>query len=175
MKDIFFISERAKYGWLSNFAICPNGVACFGLRAPTVEHIYQAMKLSNSSSKARQAMCRIASAADAKAIGGAIVLRPEWGKVRDDIMKQLVRAKFGQNPTLAKQLVETGEARIIEDAPWDKYWGSGESRAWRRENGQNRLGVLLMVFRAKLVETMDEKQVRGPEDPRFPAILRSLI
>lgn len=175
MERIFFISERAKYGWLSSFAICPNGVACFGLGAPTVEHIYQAMKLPSNFAKARQAICRCASPADAKGIGGAIQMRSEWNKVREDVMKQLIRAKFGQNPTLAQKLLETGDSQLVEDAPWDKYWGSGASRAWTTTGGKNRLGVLLMEYRETLVKTMDEKQVRGPGDPRFPSILRSLI
>lgn len=172
---IFFISERAKYGFASSFASCPNGVQCFGLKAPTVEHIYQAMKLPANFAKARQAICRANSPADAKAIGGAIQMRPEWNKVRENVMKQLIRAKFGQNPTLAKQLLATGNEVLVEDAPWDKYWGSGQSRAWDPKRGQNRLGVLLMEFRDRLVDEMGKQGVRGPEDPKFPAILRLLI
>ena len=54
-------------------------------------------------------------------------------------------AKFTQNPDLAKKLLATGDALLIEGNTWnDRYWGVC------RGKGENRLGILLMLVREDL-------------------------
>ena len=73
---------------------------------------------------------------------------PEWDigvppyKVK--VMRKVVKAKFVTNPVLAELLVRTGDRLIVEDAPWDDYWGLGRSG-----NGQNMLGQTLMWVRSQ--------------------------
>ncbi len=75
-----------------------------------------------------------------------------------DGMKQLfafrgVLAKFSQNPDLARQLLDTGDAYLVECARSDTIWACGfrpdedgrlDMGKWR---GQNLLGFLLMEVR----------------------------
>lgn len=150
MKRIFFISDREEFGFMSNFSYCPQKVSCFGMTARTTEHIYQAMKIDAGNTKARDAMCRVGKPSDVKALGSAIACREDWNRVKVDVMRQLVCAKFEQNPTLAERLLATGDAELIEDAPWDKFWGSGQFRNWDPEVGRNELGKILMQVRDEL-------------------------
>jgi hypothetical protein len=64
--------------------------------------------------------------------------------------------KFGQNPALAKVLLDTGERVLVEASPRDRIWGIGMGAsnpdadnplAWR---GQNKLGFALMEARRRL-------------------------
>lgn len=65
-----------------------------------------------------------------------------FGRRQDDVMKTALRAKFRQHPTLTQMLIETGDRKLIEDSPYDDYWGIGKNR-----NGQNKLGKFLMEVR----------------------------
>ena len=58
-----------------------------------------------------------------------------------DVMRDGVRAKFEQNPELAKRLLETGDKYLIEDSPKDYYWGGA------LPGSVNMLGNLLMEQR----------------------------
>lgn len=68
-------------------------------------------------------------------------------------------AKFGQNPALARVLLDTGDRVLVEAAPRDRIWGIGmgannpaarDPRAWR---GSNLLGFALMEARDQLTQT----------------------
>ena len=98
------------------------------------------------------------SGKDAKREGKRVALRWDWEHVKDGIMEEVVRAKFTQNPELLRQLIETGDAELIEGNRWhDTYWGvdlmSGD--------GENHLGIILMKVRAELGgEDYQEKAAR---------------
>ena len=63
-----------------------------------------------------------------------------------DIMRQVLKSKFTQNPELKAKLIATGDAELIEGNNWnDRFWGVC------RGVGQNHLGKLLMEVRAELV------------------------
>lgn len=75
-------------------------------------------------------------------------MRKDWDEVKLSVMETVVRAKFTQNPHLAKYLVETGEAELVEGNRWrDVFWGvysvTGE--------GENNLGKILMKVISELV------------------------
>lgn len=62
-------------------------------------------------------------------------------------MEDVVRAKFYQNPRLAKRLLSTKDMELIEGNTWnDTYWGID----LRSMDGQNRLGKILMKIRDEL-------------------------
>lgn len=71
-------------------------------------------------------------------------MRPDWDEVKDDFMRRALRAKFSE-PDLRDLLLSTGDEIIIEDSPFDYYWGCG-----RDGSGKNMLGVLLMELREQL-------------------------
>jgi len=61
---------------------------------------------------------------EAKAHGRRVLLRSDWEKVKDQIMEDVVYAKFVQHPDLALKLIETGSQELIESNTWnDRYWG----------------------------------------------------
>ncbi len=83
----------------------------------------------------------------AKREGKKVKLRGDWESVKDDIMEEVVRAKFSQNPDLLQRLIDTGDMELTEGNRWhDRYWGvdllTGE--------GENHLGIILMKVRAEL-------------------------
>ena len=71
-------------------------------------------------------------------------MRPDWNDIRVDIMRNIVNAKFTQNPDLMNKLLETNDAELLEGNWWkDTFWGicNGE--------GENNLGKILMEIRDK--------------------------
>jgi ribA/ribD-fused uncharacterized protein len=73
------------------------------------------------------------------------LLRPDWDDAKEDVMKKAVDAKFGSNLQLQKRLLATGTALLVEDSPYDYYWGAGEDGT-----GKNLLGEILMDGRSKI-------------------------
>jgi len=61
---------------------------------------------------------------------------------RDKAMIKVLWEKFTQNNDLKRLLLSTGTQTLIEDSPYDEYWGRG--KLW---NGQNQLGQMLMYIR----------------------------
>jgi ribA/ribD-fused uncharacterized protein len=69
-------------------------------------------------------------------------LRSDWETVKDDIMREALRAKFTQHQVLRSLLLETSDAELIEHTTNDSYWADGGDGT-----GKNRLGQLLMELR----------------------------
>lgn len=140
---IHFNRTGGPYGFLSNFARTP-------LRLketiwPSVEHYYQAQKFAGTEHEQRIRLA--ASPALAAHLGRDRTrpLRPDWPDVRLEVMRQALRAKFGQHARLRQQLLATGSARLVEHTRRDAYWGDGGDG-----RGQNHLGRLLMQLRDQL-------------------------
>lgn len=72
-------------------------------------------------------------------------LRSDWEKVKDDVMREAVRAKFTQNEHLKKTLLSTGDAALVEHTVNDSYWGDGGNG-----KGKNMLGKILMEIREEI-------------------------
>lgn len=95
----------------------------------------------------------------AKQLGRRCKLRSDWEEVKDDVMYQVVYAKFSQNEDLKKALLATGDKELIEENVWhDNYWGvcicnkCTESRIRYNydESSYNHLGKTLMRVRDEL-------------------------
>ena len=72
-------------------------------------------------------------------------LRPDWEEIKDEVMLQALRMKFSQNPEIAKELLATADAIIIENTRNDAYWADeGDG------SGKNKLGLLLKQVREEL-------------------------
>lgn len=114
-----------------------------------VEQYYQAAKLDEDDSS--ENISKIMDSLDPfkmKYFGSAksgAKERPDIDDLKDRIMYNGLKAKFTQNPILQEILLETGDAELIEEAPWDEYWGSGKTG-----EGQNKMGSLLMKVRKGL-------------------------
>jgi N-glycosidase YbiA len=82
---------------------------------------------------------------ECKAAGRTVTLRPDWEDVKDEVMLQGLRLKFGQNAELAQRLLDTGKRYLEETNTWgDTYWGVCQGK------GKNMLGIQLMRVRAEL-------------------------
>ena len=143
MKEIKFYKVHDDYGFMSNFAPYPfsDGNKIW----PTSEHYFQAQKflIPEIQEKIRQ----IASPMDAALEGRnrQNPLRPDWEEIKDKVMLQALRMKFSQHPEIAKELLATGDAIIIEHTRNDAYWADGGDGS-----GKNKLGLLLMQVREEL-------------------------
>jgi ribA/ribD-fused uncharacterized protein len=143
---ICFFRKGQPFSDLSNFA--PSGFEADGLRWPTVEHYFQAQKFEDVAYRER--IRSAPSPKDAKTLGRArmLPLRSDWESVKEAVMKKALRLKF-QNPRLRSLLLSTGNRMLLEDSPYDRYWGGG-----RDGKGKNRLGVLLMEVRDEIRSAM---------------------
>ena len=133
-------SFRGKFHWLSNFYSC--SVHYEGLTFGNTEAAFQAAKCLDM--KERERFFSL-SGGQAKRLGKRVELRPDWEDVKIDIMRQVLKSKFTQNPELREKLIATGDAELIEGNNWrDFYWGVCNGK------GQNHLGKLLMEVRVEL-------------------------
>ncbi|MGH7238247.1 MAG: NADAR family protein [Candidatus Saccharimonadales bacterium] len=68
--------------------------------------------------------------------------RPDWPGIKVSVMEELARAKLEQNIDVRDCLLKTGSKRIVENSPWDDFWGCGADG-----KGQNIMGKLLTKLR----------------------------
>lgn len=161
-----------EYRFLSNFwpspitftILLPSFDGISKITAPTVEHAYQALKCVKP--RDRDSILSAKTPGEAKKLGSKIRPRDDWDQVKMQIMHQLTHHKYTQNLDLAKLLMATGDAEIVEANWWgDTYWGVDRKTG----KGDNRLGQLIMVIRADLIQTMDE--VKQEQQERVNRIL----
>lgn len=140
---IKFWSTRNEYGYLSNFALYP--IVARGKIWPTTEHFFQAMKFEGS--KNEEVIRKLPTPKRAANFGRRrdIEIRSDWDSVKEDVMYEALFCKFTQYPDLKAELIGTDNEVIVEDSPFDYYWGCG-----RKGTGLNRLGNLLMQLREQL-------------------------
>lgn len=87
------------------------------------------------------------SASQAKAAGKKVLLREDWDQIKVDVMTEVVRLKFQQNPELRTKLLSTGDALLVEGNWWkDTFWGVCNGI------GNNHLGQILMKVRSEINE-----------------------
>jgi ribA/ribD-fused uncharacterized protein len=76
-----------------------------------------------------------------------------WNEFKCDIVTAGNLHKFTQNENLAKILIETGDAVLVEASPYDKIWGIGlgpkdpDAKIPSKWKGENLLGFCLMEVR----------------------------
>lgn len=128
-----------EYAFLSNFydaEVKYNGVVY-----PNSEAAFQAQKCPT---RARE-FANTKTPGQAKRLGRNVPLRADWKDVRIQVMEEIVRCKFIQHPKLAKKLLATGDAELIEGNWWhDCFWGVCD------EVGENHLGKILMKIREEI-------------------------
>jgi len=126
-KDHRFYTSEAAYQWekfthLADRHLC-NKIAV----APSAHEAYKLAEL-----------CRA-------------VRRPDWDRVKVDIMRDILRQKVRQHEYVAKKLLATGDRELVENSWRDDFWGWGPNR-----DGQNMLGKLWMEIRAELRNEVDD-------------------
>ncbi len=130
-----------KYRFLSNFFSAP--VKYEGVHYPTVEHAFQAAKTRDKG--LRRVIRGLRSPGEAKRFGRRLALRSDWGKIRVKVMEDLVWDKFSGDQLLARKLLMTKDAELVEGNTWgDIFWGVCYGQ------GENHLGKILMRVRDRL-------------------------
>jgi ribA/ribD-fused uncharacterized protein len=133
-----------EYRFLSNFY--PAELVWDNIVWSSSEHAYVAAKTNDR--KLRLEISKMAGKGVVKKFGQRLPLRPDWEEVKYDIMLEIVRAKFTQNPDLKAKLLATGDAHLEEGNTWnDRTWGVCPPGSG---NGKNWLGKILMQVRKEL-------------------------
>ncbi|GLW28375.1 NADAR family protein [Actinoplanes regularis] len=117
----------------------PAPVVHGGREYPTVMHAYWA--LSTDDADWRDRIAAAVRGFDARVTAEKAPRRDNWPAVRLGVMAALLRDKFDRHPAMARQLQETGDARLIYTDGGPRYWSS---------HGTNWLGRLLELVRSEL-------------------------
>ena len=138
-------SFDGEYDFLSNFYECP--ILWKGNLYRNSESIYQSYKtLDNVPFDFTKT-----TGSQAKKISKKLNVRPDWNKIKFDLIYEICQEKFNQNTDIAQKLMNTGDAILIEGNYWgDTYWGKCNGV------GQNNLGKILMKIREELFELQNK-------------------
>jgi len=138
-----FYRVNEPYGEFSNFS--PHPLRLKERVWPSVEHYFQAQKFPGTEHE--ELIRNTASPMIAARLGRSRSrpLRADWEIVKEDIMREALRAKFTQHAHLRELLLNTGTRPLVEHTTNDRYWADGGDG-----KGLNRLGALLMELRAEL-------------------------
>lgn len=136
------------YSFLSNFTWLETPIKENGIEYYTSEAYYMSQKTSLIEEKALLGG-RI-TGAQAKKIGRAVTLVPNFDSIKDDCMRKAIQYKFSDdNPNLKAKLIDTGDKELVEGNYWhDLYWG----RCLKTGNGLNMLGKIIMEVRDDLIK-----------------------
>lgn len=143
MESVKFWKTDGEWGIFSNFAGTP--VEENGIIYKTTEHYFQSKKFKDKENINAVISAPTAHLAAQVGRDRTRPLRVDWEIIKDSVMYDALVLKAKQHPQFKKKLIESGEREIIEDSPYDSYWGCGKDG-----NGRNQLGKLLMKLRDQL-------------------------
>lgn len=130
---------KKEYDFLDN--AYPVPITYEGLVYPSVTSAFYASKSLKKEDRLIFAKCSIEKA---KTKGGAIRAYEGWEEKQLEIMEELIRIKFWQNPQLLEKLLDTKGCTLIDgNKKKEKFWGLNLI-TWE---GENYLGKILMKIR----------------------------
>lgn len=138
---------QEEFRFLSNFWELERPFKVRGISYPTIEHYYQAAKFVDKKMQKKIAdhplrgLKKFVKQHESS-------MRDDWEHLRLKFMLVGLNYKFSDwNPNLKRQLLETGNIRLVEYNTWnDTYWGVQIDT----NEGLNMLGRILMYIRANL-------------------------
>lgn len=140
---IYFYSAFEKYGEFSNFS--EHGITIQNEYYPTVEHYYQAQKFVDPVYQKRIRTCKSPKKASELGKDKTQPLIEHWDKKKLEVMFTALMEKFSKQAQLKALLLSTDSILLIENSPYDNFWGIG-----RTGIGLNYLGTMLMRVRSEL-------------------------
>jgi ribA/ribD-fused uncharacterized protein len=195
--DVLFYHTGREYDIFSNVTEIPFTIDILGrvYKPVSSECVYQALKDKNINSQAAQAILN-SRTPNVQALGQQLNYNPVYDTkctslpqnaktfvakyypnndftVKEEVMRQILLAKFTQNPAILKALLETGNRKIIEDtassnlAKKDAFWGNAN-------NGRNALGRILMAVRDQLQDELNTTQQIRVRTKMSPDVLADL-
>jgi ribA/ribD-fused uncharacterized protein len=145
---IRFYLKGEPYFWLSNSSEYP--VYYDGIKYPTSEHLFQAMKFLPHRPDLATKVRKISSPNDAIKEARRNMTEVKKGWISKGInvvqMKEVLLLKFTQHSILRRQLLLTGDAEIVQSSPADAFWGDAAGTDGFG-GGRNELGKALMRTR----------------------------
>jgi ribA/ribD-fused uncharacterized protein len=136
--------------FLSNFYM--HAIEFDGAVYASNEHAYQASKTLDENWK--EAIRLAETPGKARKKGREAPIRPDWDDIKDKVMKDVLDIKF-QDADLKVRLIDTYPSYLVEGTSWhDNYWGIcllSNCPKCMGKSGLNRLGVLLMELREKII------------------------
>ncbi|MET9534632.1 NADAR family protein [Streptomyces sp. NPDC006649] len=160
----FYGSDDVPYGCFSNFS--DHGLDLDGRWWPTSEHYFQAQKFAGTRHADLIRRARTPLRAAELGRDRSKPLRRDWERVKDEVMRRAVAAKFAAHDDIRATLLSTGDEEIVEDTGTDHYWGRG-----RTGTGKNKLGRILVRtrgrFRAELAAAAGAGGERDAGDRLF--------
>lgn len=154
---VFFHLPTEPFGFLSNW--CPSPFDLDGIRFSSAEQyiMYRKCMTFGDSASAQAVLATNDTARQQKIARDADgYVESVWAGMRQMVAVRALLAKFSQNGALKRQLLDTGDAWLVECAHSDVTWACGirlneperlDADKWR---GQNILGFALMEVRAML-------------------------
>ncbi len=139
-EKINFYSTVGEYGCFSNFSRHP--VYLKDKRWPTSEHFFQAQKFVGTKHEEEIRLADKPMKAAQMGRERKRPLRKDWEAVKDNIMREVIMAKFTQHKALTATLLGSGDALLVEHTANDRYWADGGDGS-----GKNMLGKILMEVR----------------------------
>lgn len=172
-KVIKFYREYGEHGKFSNFHKHRKPLKYKEKYYATGEHLYQALKYRYKGAPAANAemaeairtqgtpnkaflLARGYGGCAKYAWGKALIdlhrkigatLHPKWETKKIKKMHIVVQLKADQDPEFAAELKATGDAELVENSPYDTFWGCGKDG-----KGKNHLGKILMEVRKNLIQ-----------------------
>ncbi|MEV7774616.1 NADAR family protein [Kitasatospora sp. NPDC086791] len=143
MTIYFYGADDVPYGCFSNFSA--HGLELDGHTWPTSEHYFQAQKFPGTRHADLIRRARTPLRAAELGRDRSKPLRRDWERVKDDVMRRAVEAKFRTHEDIRAVLLSTADQEIVEDTTTDHYWGRGSTGT-----GKNMLGRILMRTRTRL-------------------------
>ena len=147
---INFASRKMPHYNFTNFALWK--VMIDGWLWTTTEHFYQASKFEKDSENYLKVRAAKTPSVAAKLGRELKMERPEnWDELKDNVMWVALNAKFDQYEHMRNELLETGDAILVEHRKADSYWGDGGDGS-----GINMLGFQLIALRHLYREEKEE-------------------
>lgn len=142
----FYDHKNPVSAWLGNFY--PSSTTIYGRTFSCAEAAYQSRKFDGTPKIQAQFTNLNGEQAFQLAKKNSKFVRSDWNYVKEQVMSEVLYAKFTQNPYLKSLLLSTGSAYLVEHnekVGRDSYWSDNHNGS-----GQNRLGEILMDLRGKL-------------------------
>lgn len=174
---VFFHKPEEPYGFLSNWY--PSVFEVDGKKFTSAEQFIMYRKcMLFGDEEAAQAVMATDDVETQQSIGRKTkgYLPATWNGMRQIIAFEGLMAKFSQNEDLKQQLLETGNAYLVECAGKDKVWACGirlsDNRRFDAMNwdGTNILGFALMEVRSKLNDCVEQYHGKRYEPVKFVPI-----
>lgn len=153
---IRIIKVKDDYGWMH--CMSPHPIEYEGIKFRTVEALFQWRRFKDHPDVQKEIIeqkSQMAAKMKARKHKDLLKRGDKWDEAPECLarMKECLELKFEQHPELAKQLIATGSAKIIEDCTTHdresaRFWGAVLIKG--KWHGENNLGKLSMELRKKL-------------------------